>query len=216
MGAADVLSIDGYARARAAATPRSADQSTVESLVERRAIVATAGAAALIAAASAAVGSVGGSADDTAGTTVPRRGANRGTGLGNGLGTGLGTGQRPGHEASSTPQQTSPASSPSAPAGMTEVARLADLPTGSGKPFHDPSTGNPAWLVRTRTGAVAFSAVCTHAGCPVSYEQSANEFICPCHGGTYSAATGAVLGGPPPAPLPRLEVKVVDGRVYVR
>jgi Rieske Fe-S protein len=99
---------------------------------------------------------------------------------------------------------------------MTEIAKVSDIGIGAGRPFHDPSSGNPAWLVRTESGAVAFSAVCTHAGCPVDYQQSAKEFVCPCHGGTYSATTGAVLGGPPPSPLPAIAVKVVDGRIYVR
>jgi len=47
---------------------------------------------------------------------------------------------------------------------------------------------------------VALSAICTHAGCTVSYSSSRNELICPCHGGIYSIS-GSVVSGPPPSGL---------------
>jgi Rieske Fe-S protein len=46
----------------------------------------------------------------------------------------------------------------------------------------------------------AFSSVCTHAGCSVT-QVTNNEIHCPCHGSTFDAATGKVLGGPATAPL---------------
>jgi len=55
--------------------------------------------------------------------------------------------------------------------------------------------------------------VCTHAGCGVGYDPSNEQFICPCHGGTYDAKTGQVLAGPPPAPLPKIPVTVTNGKV---
>jgi thiosulfate dehydrogenase [quinone] large subunit len=85
------------------------------------------------------------------------------------------------------------------------------LPPGRALRFTD-NHGNPAWLLHEQDGTFrAFSAVCTHAGCPV--DLSGGQFVCPCHGGTYSATTGAVLGGPPPSPLPALSVRVVNGDV---
>lgn len=47
---------------------------------------------------------------------------------------------------------------------------------------------------------VCVSQICTHAACSVSYAGGINGFACPCHGSTYSS-TGAVTGGPAPAPL---------------
>jgi cytochrome b6-f complex iron-sulfur subunit len=77
--------------------------------------------------------------------------------------------------------------------------------------FTDDS-GGPAWLVHETAGSFkAFSAVCTHAGCTV--QPSGGQFICPCHGGSYSITTGQVLGGPPPRPLAALPIEVVDGSV---
>ena len=61
---------------------------------------------------------------------------------------------------------------------------------------------------------VAISNRCMHLGCPVRYVQASERFICPCHGGVYSAL-GEVDGGPPVRPLDRFYTRVVEGRVEV-
>ncbi|WP_131787244.1 TQO small subunit DoxD [Protofrankia symbiont of Coriaria ruscifolia] len=91
--------------------------------------------------------------------------------------------------------------------GETTVVRLDEIDQGSAKRFIIPQSGEPAWLIHLPAGGfAAFSAVCTHAGCAVDFNISDQEFSCPCHGAVYSAASGAVLGGPAPAPLTRLPV----------
>lgn len=50
---------------------------------------------------------------------------------------------------------------------------------------------------------------CAHLGCPVAYSKGGDNYICPCHGGTYDSR-GYVVAGPPPRPLDRLDVKIVD------
>lgn len=62
----------------------------------------------------------------------------------------------------------------------------------------------------------AFEQKCTHLTCAVRYVEEVNKIQCPCHNGWFSADTGEVLQGPPPRPLPQLEVVVRDGKVYVR
>ena len=64
---------------------------------------------------------------------------------------------------------------------------------------------------------VAFSAVCTHAGCIVSAWRAADRLLlCPCHGSEYDPARGAaVVAGPAPLPLPTLPLAVVNGLVTV-
>jgi Rieske Fe-S protein len=62
---------------------------------------------------------------------------------------------------------------------------------------------------------IAFSAVCTHAGCSVQYDQSTVQFVCPCHGGIFDARTCAVRSGPPPGPLQRIPVTVAGGQLLV-
>jgi Rieske Fe-S protein len=52
---------------------------------------------------------------------------------------------------------------------------------------------------------------CAHLGCPVAYSVGQDGFSCPCHGGTYDSR-GIVTGGPPPRPLDRLDVKIVDAK----
>jgi cytochrome b6-f complex iron-sulfur subunit len=53
----------------------------------------------------------------------------------------------------------------------------------------------------------AYSAICTHQGCTVGYNPAVStQIYCPCHGGTYSPATGAVTGGPPPSALTKFTV----------
>jgi cytochrome b6-f complex iron-sulfur subunit len=37
----------------------------------------------------------------------------------------------------------------------------------------------------------------------------------PCHDGLFNPVTGAVVGGPPPRPLPAYELTIKDGKVYV-
>jgi cytochrome b6-f complex iron-sulfur subunit len=53
----------------------------------------------------------------------------------------------------------------------------------------------------------ALSMTCTHQGCQVNYNSANNDFVCPCHGGTYNS-NGSVVSGPPPAPLPQYQVTV--------
>lgn len=72
-----------------------------------------------------------------------------------------------------------------------------------------------AWLRRANdTEFIAFSINCTHLGCPVRWMQSANLFMCPCHGGVYYA-DGRVAAGPPEQPLRHHKVRVTGGRVEV-
>lgn len=104
---------------------------------------------------------------------------------------------------------------PSAAAG-TALAAASSVPVGQGLAFTNAADGNPAWVVHPSGNTfVAFSAICTHAGCTVQYDPSTIEFICPCHSGVYDARTGQVLQGPPPAQLQSIAVHVVNGEIHV-
>jgi menaquinol-cytochrome c reductase iron-sulfur subunit len=73
-----------------------------------------------------------------------------------------------------------------------------------------------AWLRReTEERFTAFSAHCTHLGCPVRWMPGADLFLCPCHGGVYYR-DGSVAAGPPPHPLFRYEVRVQEGDVQIK
>lgn len=62
-------------------------------------------------------------------------------------------------------------------------------------------------------GYVAYSKLCTHAGCPVGlYEQLDQQLLCPCHQSLFNVLTGAnPVFGPAPRNLPQLALKVEDG-----
>ncbi|CCG03949.1 ubiquinol-cytochrome c reductase iron-sulfur subunit [Blastococcus saxobsidens DD2] len=66
------------------------------------------------------------------------------------------------------------------------------------------------WVVGRRI--VAYSKICTHAGCPVGlYQDDADSLFCPCHQATFDAARGAVpTFGPASRPLPQLPLGVDD------
>ena len=70
------------------------------------------------------------------------------------------------------------------------------------------SARKPAVVVNTTAGIKAYSAICTHLGCIVAWDAPANLIICPCHDGRFNPATGAVVSGPPPAPLAPLTTAV--------
>jgi ubiquinol-cytochrome c reductase iron-sulfur subunit len=63
---------------------------------------------------------------------------------------------------------------------------------------------------------VAYSKICTHAGCPISlYEQQTHHLLCPCHQSTFDMARDAkVIFGPAARPLPQLQIKV-DSKGYL-
>jgi ubiquinol-cytochrome c reductase iron-sulfur subunit len=66
-------------------------------------------------------------------------------------------------------------------------------------------------------GYVAYSKVCTHAGCPVGlYERELHLLVCPCHQSMFRIDDGAVPEfGPAPRPLPQLPL-YIDGSGFLR
>jgi ubiquinol-cytochrome c reductase iron-sulfur subunit len=65
-------------------------------------------------------------------------------------------------------------------------------------------------------GYVAFSKICTHAGCPVAlYRHASHELYCPCHQSRFDVLRGAKnISGPAPRPLPQLALDV-DAHGYL-
>ncbi len=96
-----------------------------------------------------------------------------------------------------------------------EVAHTGELLPGQVKLFRYPTSNDPAMLICLANGEyVAYTQRCTHLSCPVNYAAKSNRLTCPCHNGVFDAATGAVLEGPPPRPLPRIELRVTGGKIY--
>ena len=59
-------------------------------------------------------------------------------------------------------------------------------------------------------GNVAYSKICTHAGCPVAiYRQTSYELYCPCHQSVFDVLDGArPVSGPATRALPQLGLDV--------
>jgi Rieske Fe-S protein len=53
----------------------------------------------------------------------------------------------------------------------------------------------------------ALSATCTHLGCQVRWDAGSTKFRCPCHGGVFDLQ-GAVVEGPPPRALDRVDARI--------
>ncbi len=64
---------------------------------------------------------------------------------------------------------------------------------------------------------LAFSKICTHAGCPVSlYEQETGRILCPCHQSQFDVTRGATPAfGPAARPLPQLPIELDDEGFFV-
>ena len=65
-------------------------------------------------------------------------------------------------------------------------------------------------------GFVAFSKLCTHAGCPVGlYQATSKQLFCPCHQSVFNVVQGArPTSGPATRPLPQLPL-TIDANGYL-
>jgi thiosulfate dehydrogenase [quinone] large subunit len=112
-------------------------------------------------------------------------------------------------KASAADSQGTGAKAAGAQATGKQIVKLANLPVGSTFNFTHSSQGIPAVLFRTKTGVFAYSAICTHEGCTVSYKSASKHLVCPCHGASFDPAqSGAVVSGPTRTPLSKIKVAV--------
>jgi quinol---cytochrome c reductase iron-sulfur subunit len=75
---------------------------------------------------------------------------------------------------------------------------------------------NPDRLAGAPEGYVAYSKVCTHAGCPVGlYLASEQHLVCPCHQSTFDVLDGATpIMGPAGRALPQLPIAMADDGTF--
>jgi len=98
--------------------------------------------------------------------------------------------------------------------GRVQVGTATDFPAGQGKVV--PVNDKPVIVVNTAQGGIkAFSAICTHLGCIVEWDQARQFILCPCHDGRFNPLNGAIISGPQPAPLPELALTVEGDAIYV-
>jgi len=102
------------------------------------------------------------------------------------------------------------------------IGKTSKVPVGGSATFVAPmpskgiSSAVSGIVIQPTKGVFkAYSSACTHQGCPVSYAKKTKQFLCQCHGSVFSA-TGAVVSGVAPLPLPAFKVTVSNGTIYVR
>jgi glycine/D-amino acid oxidase-like deaminating enzyme/nitrite reductase/ring-hydroxylating ferredoxin subunit len=84
-----------------------------------------------------------------------------------------------------------------------EGRSLREVPRGTGKIIE--AKGQTLAVYRDDRGkTLVRSAVCTHMGCLVNWNQAERTWDCPCHGSRFKP-DGAVIAGPAEAPLPEAE-----------
>lgn len=90
-----------------------------------------------------------------------------------------------------------------------KIGKPEDFPPGS----HQFLSEERLIIASTDEGVMAISAICTHLGCTVGKVEWG--YRCPCHGSRFDAS-GRVLRGPAPKPLPWFKIlKDPEGQLVV-
>ena len=101
------------------------------------------------------------------------------------------------------------------PEEFTEAADSQTLLIRIDPEDYDPLPGREDWAPE---GFIAFSKVCTHAGCPVGlYQPTSHELFCPCHQSVFAVLEAAVpTAGPATRPLPQLPLGIENGYIVAQ
>jgi menaquinol-cytochrome c reductase iron-sulfur subunit len=72
------------------------------------------------------------------------------------------------------------------------------------------------YITKDRQGRLrVLSSICPHLGCTVPWNKEKKEFVCPCHGGTFTL-DGSRVSGPSLRGMDALDTSVQDGKLMVR
>lgn len=99
----------------------------------------------------------------------------------------------------------------------TPVAKANSLPINQPVSFTYPDAGSPCYLIRMGRKVpggvgpdgdiVAYSSMCTHMGCIVSYDGDGRRFKCGCHFSLFDPEkAGMMISGQATEPLPQIEL----------
>lgn len=77
-------------------------------------------------------------------------------------------------------------------------------------------TEKAVYVTKDEAGKLrVLSSVCPHLGCTVPWNKEKGQFVCPCHGGTFTKE-GARVSGPSLRGMDPLETSVEDGKLLVK
>jgi cytochrome b6-f complex iron-sulfur subunit len=91
--------------------------------------------------------------------------------------------------------------------GKEIVIPLTQLPAPGGAPLKH--NDGKFWLINNEDGLLALYWKCPHLGCTVPWEDSSNEFHCPCHQSVYDRH-GVRISGPAPRPMDLMTMYLDD------
>jgi nitrite reductase/ring-hydroxylating ferredoxin subunit len=94
----------------------------------------------------------------------------------------------------------------------TEVA--ASLELMGGKPIRVSMNGETVLLIKADDQVFAIGNQCTHQG--AGLDRGVLKMTCPAHGSMFNLESGKPMRPPATKPVPVYDVKVEDGRVFVR
>jgi nitrite reductase/ring-hydroxylating ferredoxin subunit len=96
-----------------------------------------------------------------------------------------------------------------------KIADANSVRIGEAVEFAYPHDHDSALLIRmSATEWKAYQNACTHLRCPVYWEKSSSELLCPCHHGKFDPRSGTPLAGPPRRPLPEIVLEQSGGAVF--
>jgi menaquinol-cytochrome c reductase iron-sulfur subunit len=111
------------------------------------------------------------------------------------------------------------------PAEWRKVGKVSDFQLGKTVmvtfrnsdplPWSGKTSETASWLRKVSdTDFIAFSVNCRHLGCPVRWQEDAEIFLCPCHGGVYNK-DGSRAAGPPQLGLAKYKVRIQNEEVEI-
>ena len=93
------------------------------------------------------------------------------------------------------------------------VGRITDIPINSARIVKFNKT--PIVIVHTAEDQIkAYSAICTHLGCVVQYNNEERNFHCNCHGSIFDL-NGKNISGPAPKPLIPFKVELKEDDINI-
>ncbi len=92
------------------------------------------------------------------------------------------------------------------------AGKAAEVPDGTGKIYQ--FNEDKVIVVNKGGSLTAVSAVCTHLGCLVHWDNGAGQLACPCHGAKYKQ-TGEIISGPQPKPLKLYKAKIQGADIII-
>ena len=101
------------------------------------------------------------------------------------------------------------------PGRWFDAGALADFSEGQPVRFQAGAVGT--FLVRKADTVVGLSSICTHLPCELQWKGGDQQLLCPCHNQSFDLDGSSRASGEshPLASLPRLQVRVMNGRVQV-